>query len=475
VTVLVEGFDRDAIGLARFLAREGNVIRLAGRGEEPDDAAALERLGILIERGRDLDSDPGPADIAYLDVWTPEVAPRVERLRAQGTRISCLAELLLERWPGPTIGITGTAGKTTTTSLVASILRTAGIDVAVSVGARAGNLWPTGELLDVLLDEADATDRVLLLELTSSHLAFMAASPTIAAATCFWPDHLELHGSLAAYREAKETIVRYQDPTDRLVLDPGDRAVASFAAIAPGEIVAFSATGTVQRGAFVRSGVLTVRWDDAVTAVARIADPELPQAHLTSVLAAVTVALAAGAPPSAIADGLRAARPLPYRAVEVATIGGVPVVDDGLAATPAKASAMLAGYPRQSVVLIAGGVDSLEAGVVHAAPEEQPLFEQACDEIARAVRLAVVFGPAAARLEGALSARGVPLRTTAALDEAFELAAAATGAAPASTGGGVSVLLFSPLFPVELADRERFAALARAGRGEPAPARRYEL
>ena len=68
-----------------------------------------------------------------------------------------------------------------------------------------------------------------MLELTSSHLAFMATSPTIAAVTCFWPDHLELHGSLAAYREAKEAIVRHQRPSDRLVLDTTDEAVEACA------------------------------------------------------------------------------------------------------------------------------------------------------------------------------------------------------------------------------------------------------
>jgi len=465
VTILIEGFDPDALALARWFTEEGRTVRLASAAAAPENAAALRELGIRVEPDTDLDADPGSAEVAYLDVWTPDVAPRTQRLRAQGTRVSCLGDLLLERWAGPTIGITGTAGKTTATALTATLLRAAGIDPAVSSGARAANLWPTADLLD----RADAVETPLLLELTSSHLAFMATSPTIAAVTCFWPDHLELHGSLAAYREAKETIVRHQRPTDRLVLDTTDEAVSSFAALAPGEVVAFSATGPVERGAFVRSGMLTVRWDDAETTVARLADVPLPQAHLTSMLTAVTVALAAGAPPSTLADGLRAARPLPYRAVQVATIGGVPVVDDGLAATPAKTSATLAGYPWQSVILIAGGVGGLGTGAIHAAPEEQPLFEQACDEIARAVRLAVVFGPAAARLEGALSARGVPLRTTATLDEAFELAAAATRAAAASTGGDMSVLLFSPLFPVDLADRERFATLARAGRGATAP------
>ena len=182
--------------------------------------------GSRSRRRADLDEDPGAADVAYLDVWTPEVAPRVERLRSQGTRISCLGDLLLERWQGPTIGITGTAGKTTTTALVAAMLGASGIDVAVSAGARAGNLWPTADLLARL--EAGDSAGTLLLELTSSHLAFMSTSPGLAAVVSFWPDHLELHGGLEGYRAAKETIVRHQRPGDTLVFNADD-ASASFA------------------------------------------------------------------------------------------------------------------------------------------------------------------------------------------------------------------------------------------------------
>lgn len=462
MTILVEGFDADAIGLARRLAADGAAVRLAAPGTAPAETAELEQLGVVVQPSADLDAEPGPAGIAFLDVWTPEVAARVARLRAQGTRISCLGDLLLERWTGPTIAITGTAGKTTATALTATLLRTAGLDPVVSSGSRAANLWPTPDLLD----RAGIAETPLVIELTSSHLAFMHVSPTVAVVTCFWPDHLELHGSVAAYRAAKQTIVRHQRPADMLVLDTSDEAVASFVAVAPGEVVGFSATGSVERGAFVRSGMLTVRWDDAETEVTDVAGLPCPNAHLTSVLAAVAGALAAGAPPDALADGLHAFRPLPYRAVQVASIGSIPVVDDGLAATPAKTAAALAAYPPQSVILIAGGEPALPAGAVHAAPEEQQLFERACDEIARAARLVVLFGPAAARLEAVLAARGVRLRGAASLDEALAVAASAarTGAAASAdaVAGSTAAVLFSPMFPVELADRERFAELAAA-------------
>lgn len=448
--VLVEGFDRDAIAVAAFLASEGCDVRLSGPGEiEPGRRAALERFGVAVESGRNLDRDPGAADIAYLDVWTPEVARRVERLRAQGTRISCLAELLLERWPGLTIGITGTAGKTTTTSLVASILRTAGMDVAVSVGARAGNLWPTGELLDALVGESVETRRVLLLELTSSHLAFMRSSPTIAAIVSFWPDHVELHGNLDRYRAAKATIAAEQRVDDTLVLNADD-ASAGFAAEARGRVVEFSLERPVRHGAYRRSDSELVLVDDSGDEIV-ISLPLAEAAHPRNGIAAAAIAVAAGAPAGAIAAGIETAPRLPYRARPVGTLRGVPVIDDGMAATPAKTRALLGRYADRSIVLISGGTGDAGGGEVHAAPDERVLLEEACDEVARVAQAVVVFGPAGSRLAAMLSDRGVHVIVADALDAAVSAAACAVEDAEA--------IVFSPLFPVSLEDRFGFEAL----------------
>ena len=153
--VLIEGFDADAVALARLLAGEGNAVRLASAEPEPAETRELRELGIDVQPGVDLDADPGEAEIAYLDVWTPEVAPRVAKLRARGARLSCLGDLLLERWRGPSIGITGTAGKTTDDRARRCDPPARRHDIAVSTGARAGNLWPTADLLERISVEAD--------------------------------------------------------------------------------------------------------------------------------------------------------------------------------------------------------------------------------------------------------------------------------------------------------------------------------
>ena len=450
VDVLIEGFGPDAIALARLLAAEGNAVRIASPEPEPRAAGELRELGIDVQPSVDLDADPGDAEIAYLDVWTAEVAPRVETLRARGTRVSCLGDLMLERWKGPSIGITGTAGKTTTTALVASILRLAGVDIAVSSGARAGNLWPTADLLERIGVATDGAGSTLLLELTSSHLAFMQSSPTLAAVISFWPDHLELHGTLEEYRAAKAQIVRCQHAGDHVVVNADD-ASASFADATPAGVWEISLSRRVERGAFLdRERGVVVTDGPTETVLGHIEDSS---AHPANVVAAAAIAAAAGADPWTIAPGLDRAVLPPWRAAPAGTLGGVPVLDDGMAATPTKGAATLARYPAGSVVLIAGGLNDSGGGTVHASPDETDLLEQACDVVARVARVVVLFGEAGKRLKPLLARRRVELIATSDLGTAV--------AAAAERSFGATAVVFSPLFPVTLGDRERFAALVR--------------
>ena len=437
---LVEGFDADAVELARLLAGEGRSVTLAGTGPPTSDALALRALGVDVREHADLDSDPGDHDEAFLDVWTPEVAPRVGRLRATGCRVRCLGDLVLERARVPTIGVTGTAGKTTTAFLLVQLLRMAGVEVHASASARAGNLWPTAELLPV------PDTGVIVLELTSSHLCFTTHSPSIAVITCFWPDHLELHGSLERYRAAKEAIVRGQSADDVVVANVQDEGAVAIAALSPGRHVGFSATTAVEEGAFLGRGTIVARVggeERELPLPAGFDGPRLP-----ALLAAVATVLAAGSTPTGL-DRLR----LPeLRSVVVGRHDGVELVDDGMAATPAKAASAMRGRSDRSVVLVAGG-DLTSAGLrVHASSEEQRLLGDACKEARRAARLVVLFGPAAGRLAPLLGS--TPVVVADGVEQAVGIAGEHLSDA--------EVLLVSPMFPVSLEERERIGPALRA-------------
>jgi len=438
--ILVEGFDRDAVVLARTLAREGHRVTLAGPGDASQQALELRASRVVVRARTSLDTEPGHHDEAFLDVWTPEVAPRVALLRESGCVVRCLGDHVLERSPVPTIGVTGTAGKTTTAAFLTYLLRTAGSTVHTGTTARAGNLWPTAELLP------PPTDGVVLMELTSSHLCFTTHSPTIAVITCFWPDHLELHGSLERYRAAKEAIVRHQRPSDIVVANEDDDAAAAIASLSPGRHFGFSATREVEAGAFVRGPEMMLR--DASGERSFALPPTLDAPRLQALLAAAATALAAGALP----ETLRAPEPPPYRAARVGRLGDTELIDDGMAATPSKTASALHDFPDASVVLVAGGELEAAGLPVHASREERKLLEEACAQARRVARLVVLFGPAATRLASSFDRR-LTLRATT-LDEAIALAS--------THAEGAKMLVVSPMFPLPPEDRERIAPALRA-------------
>lgn len=438
--ILVEGFDRDAVVLARTLAREGHRVTLAGPGDASQQALELRASRVVVRARTSLDTEPGHHDEAFLDVWTPEVAPRVALLRESGCVVRCLGDRVLERSPVPTIGVTGTAGKTTTAAFLTYLLRTAGSTVHTGTTARAGNLWPTAELLP------PPTDGVVLMELTSSHLCFTTSSPTIAVITCFWPDHLELHGSLERYRAAKEAIVRHQRPSDIVVANEDDGDAAAIASLSPGRHFGFSATREVEAGAFVRGSEMMLR--DAAGERSFALPPTLDAPRLQALLAAAATALAAGALP----ETLRAPEPPPYRAARVGRLGDTELIDDGMAATPSKTASALHEFPDASVVLVAGGELEAAGLPVHASREERKLLEEACAQARRVARLVVLFGPAATRLAPSFDRR-LTLRATT-LDEAIALAS--------THAEGAKMLVVSPMFPLPPEDRERIAPALRA-------------
>ena len=457
-SALVEGVTRDGAALARLLASEGARVRLAGRapGDVPDAAEldGLCALGVAVEPDAALDVDPGAPDVAYLDVWTPETAPRVAALRARGTRLGSLADELLARVRVPVLGVTGTAGKSTTAALAVAVLEAAGVPVQAA-SARSGNLWPTGALLERALEARPPA--WLVLELTSSHLAFVHRSPHVAVVTSFWADHVELHGSLTAYRAAKERLVAFQARDDWIVVDEDEPAVSAFAGRTPARRASFSRSGAVVRGAYLDGGTVRARWDGVVRDVCPVGSLPVAGRLVGNALAACTAALAAGVDPAALADGLREARLPPYRGGVVGSVAGVPVVDGGMAATPAKAAALLEAFAEGSVVLVAGGLAELGGLTVHDSDEERDLLAAGCAEAVRAARAVVLFGPAAARLAPLLA--GTELDRVETLDDAV---ASARRLAP-----GAGAVVFAPMFPVPLDERMRFAGLAagRAGGG----------
>jgi UDP-N-acetylmuramoylalanine-D-glutamate ligase len=345
-----------------------------------------ERVATLLgaELPDDLTAAARSCTVLVVDEWTPEHAPQVLAARAAGARVTCLAELVLRRAAVPVVGITGTAGKTTACHRLAALLEAAGRPYAMARTARAGNAWPDAALYEVA--PRLQPPALIVAELTSTHLVWMSTSPQLAVVTCLWPDHVELHGSVAAYVAAKERIVAFQGPDDVALLGPG---------------VPFAGPGR------------TVRFDG---------DP------------AAAAAAELGVP---VVDVPAPALPFRYDALQGPP--GIRVVDDGMAATPRKAAHGLARLAAEvggveRVVLLVGGDDP----GVHRAPEEERALREAC-AAARDARV-IAFGSAAARIAAELpAARVVPDLT----------AAIAAAEATARPGDGILLAPMFPLTMAE--------------------------
>lgn len=295
---------------------------------------------------------------AFLDVWTNEVDERVVRLRAAGVVTRCVGDLVLERFRN-VVGITGTAGKTTTAWLVRQLL-----PGCVTSEARARNLWPTCSLLSAELSSW------VVAELTSSHLAFCHRSPRVAVITSFWPDHVELHGSLDAYRAAKERLFRWQCASDVAVLPHDHPAAAALAAASPARRVWFSGSPIPGGGVWPEGDGIQVGGEQIP--LERFPEPLRSGAGLRCLLAALATAWAVRG-----------------QIVSVPSLELPPHrwgADQTMAATPRKALALL----RPGTSLVAGG----NLGKVHSSAEERPFLEEWLEAIRSRCVSVDLFGDA---------------------------------------------------------------------------------
>lgn len=343
---LVLGVAREGTDLLRFLARAG--ARVVASDQRPADSLGEEARAASALPGVELraGSAPDPDWLASLDVvfaspGVPIEHPFLVEAHARGVRVTSLIELFFELCPAPIVGITGSAGKTTTTSLTGDVFRAAGREVFV--GGNIG--WPLlGEL------ERIQPSSWVVLELSSFQLEPMRRSPHIAVVTNVTPNHLDRHRTMEVYWAAKGQILNHQEPDDWAILNADDPWSARYEAV--GRTRRFSLEHPVQ-GAFQAGDLLVVEGETLV----RAHEVPVPGRHnLANVLASALACRAAGIPLDAIRSAVTAFHGVPHRLQVVAERHGVRFVDDSIATAPERSMAALHAL-QEPVVLIAGGRD----------------------------------------------------------------------------------------------------------------------
>jgi UDP-N-acetylmuramoylalanine--D-glutamate ligase len=349
--VLVLGLAREGESLARFLASRGARVTVtdAAPAEALDErVTCLDRLGVEVVVGGHHPELVDDADLFFVSPGVPESSPVFAAARARGLPVRSMTTLFFELCPGPIIGITGSSGKTTTTSLIGHILTATGRDTVV--GGNIGD-----PMLDLLPNIGSET--LVVLELSSFQLDTLRRSPHVAVVTNISPNHLDRHGTMREYIDAKRHVVAHQRSRDFAVLNAGDAEVIRFSRETPADVRWFGMEIPGDDGATVRAGRVGLVEHGRFSSVLPVAEIPLVGRHnVENVLAAVAASALVGAEPTEMAKAIRSYRPPAHRLQLVAERGGVRFVDDSIATSPARAATALEalGAP---VLLIAGGRD----------------------------------------------------------------------------------------------------------------------
>jgi UDP-N-acetylmuramoylalanine--D-glutamate ligase len=458
VTVL--GLARSGLALARFLSDAGaRVTVYDGRSaaDLADAIAALDGRPVTLALGPGVDPAAtwATADlVATSPSITPDFPTTEPRLRTAlrslvdartgGDRtvpaLVSEADLFLRLCPAPTIGVTGTKGKTTTSSLTAALLAA---DPAHPV-VLGGNIGiPIVERLMELTPEHRVVD-----ELSELQLPTLSRGTTVAVYTNVTSDHLDRHGTLEAYRRVKRRLAELVDPNGALVLNDEDPVVASYADLGTARAIRYRRDTPLPGGLGVIEGWIVADGLEPLALAAGggpgsravsgrimpIADLAIPGAHnVSNALAAIAVALIFGIGPEAIRAAAAGFTGVEHRLEPAGLIDGVLFINDSQGTQPDAVAAALRAF-EPPIVLIAGGRDKgIDLGAL--APV-----------VAERAHAAVLIGESGPALEASFRAAGLARTERATdLDDAVRRAdAIAREALAHRPGGGPATVLLSP-------------------------------
>jgi UDP-N-acetylmuramoylalanine--D-glutamate ligase len=405
--IVVLGLARQGTALARYLVQAGaevTVSDLQGKKALADRLAELAGLPIRYVLGEHPLSLLKRADLVCLSGGVPLDAPIVVEARRRGISLSNDAQLFLERCPAPLIGITGSAGKTTTTALVGEMCRAGGRRTWVG-----GNI---GNPLIADLDEIRPDDWAVM-ELSSFQLEVMTISPHVAAVLNVTPNHLDRHATMEEYLAAKRTIVAHQKPEDFALLGYDDANARSLALDTAAHLLWFSGGAEVEEGAFKTNGELILRLGAALSlskggadcAICDASEVRLRGRHnLLNVLAACALAGVAGVPVEAMRQVATTFPGVEHRLEWVREWNGVQWYDDSIATAPERSLAALRSFD-EPLVLLAGGRDKKLPWDEFAQETVQRVrhlitFGEAGPMIAQVVQSYILHAPFSILLEG---------------------------------------------------------------------------
>ena len=384
LNVLVVGFERTGEALCRFLLGRGARVRVSDK--KPAEAfgprlRAFAERGVVFETGGHRPESFLTADLIVPSPGVPPIA-EIRAARDKGVPVLSEIELAYLFLRGRIIGITGSNGKSTTTTLVHRILEDAGLRARL-----AGNI---GKPL-VSFVERSRDDDIFVTELSSFQLEYTERfTPAVAAVLNVSENHIDWHGTFESYFAAKKKLVLRQGPEGLAVLNRDDARVWGLRAEAAARVYGFSRKRRPARGACLDGGWIAVRGLGAPERIVPVSRISLPGAHnLENVMAAALIGRLMGAAPASMRRTIEAFRGLEHRLEDVLTAGGVRFVNDSKATTVDATLKALASFDRPIVLILGGRGKGGD-------------FSPLRPEVKKRARSVVLVGEAADKIEKAL-------------------------------------------------------------------------
>ena len=381
--VLIVGFERTGEALCRFLLDRGARVRVTEK--KPAEAfgakvRAFAERGVVFETGGHRPESFLEADLIVPSPGVPPIA-EIRAAREKGVPVLSEIELAYRFLRGRIVGITGSNGKSTTTTLVHRILADAGLRAHL-----AGNI---GKPLVSFADRS-RDDDVFVTELSSFQLEYTERfTPAVAALLNVSENHIDWHGTFESYFAAKKKLILRLGADGRAVLNRDDARVWGLHAGAQAQVYGFSRKRRLARGAFLDDGWIVFR-DGAPEKIVRASRIALPGAHnVENVLAAALIGRLMGATPASMRRTILAFRGLEHRLEDVQRVLGVRFVNDSKATTVDATLKALASFDRPIVLILGGRGKGGDFSPLRAA-------------VKRRARAVVLVGEAADKIEKAL-------------------------------------------------------------------------
>ncbi len=388
--VVVLGLARQGVALTRFFAEGGAevvVSDLKPREALSDARQALSDLPVEYVFGGHPPALLERADLLCLSGGVPADLPLALQARELGIKVTNDAQLFLETCPAPVIGITGSAGKSTVTTLVGRMASSQfeGIESRAWIGGNIGRPL-LADLPDIGIDD------LVVLELSSFQLELMTTSPHVAGIMNVTPNHLDRHRTMEAYTAAKRRILDFQSNEDIAILGREDPGAWALREHVRGKLISFGWSAPEDGdGTYIEDGYILLRLGMKDMEISPVRVVELRGEHnLLNVLASCAIAAAVDLSPEAMVAGMRDFHGIEHRLEFVRRIDEVDWYNDSIATSPERAIASIRSF-EEPLVLLAGGRDKdLPWGdfavLVRQRIDHLILFGEAAEKIARVIK-----------------------------------------------------------------------------------------